>query len=299
MVPSQDNPAQQRRVKSIARRVSYKCTGLIPVLLSESQPCKMVMYSHVATLNAKQEVIDKGEPYTTVLKMPTYTQEPPEVATRQCTAFRDGHRFVPTVQGREPQEYEELRGLAAPGTSRLDAREVSRLSAFLKLNGGFVTVQTQELGNCLYSSVLRGLDNKLEYTTMHLRRTLVIMICSYPQFFYHYLSEAITKDYGAAKLTEEEYKKKEEEGTLTAQEVQDQGLPGPFSLVTYCEHLLKDGTWGDMNSLMLISCLWQVIVTSLYADSLLEVRIRHDMPLQNVDIVVIHIGGDHFMGCGE
>ena len=113
------------------------------------------------------------------------------------------------------------------------------------------------------------------------------------------MSEAITKDYGAAKLSEEEYKKKEEEGTLTAQKVHDQNLPGPFSLVTYCQHLLKDGTSGDMNSLMLISCLWQVSVTSLYADSLLEVRIRHDMPLQDVDIVVVHIGGDHCMGCGE
>ena len=74
----------------------------------------MVMYSHAATLTAIQEVTDLGEPYTTVLKMPTYTQEPPEVATRQCTAFRNGHRFVPTVQGRELQEYEELRGLSAP-----------------------------------------------------------------------------------------------------------------------------------------------------------------------------------------
>ena len=119
----------------------------------------MVMYSHAATLKAIEEVTDMGEPYTTMLKMPTHTQEPPEVATRQCTAFRNGHRFVPTVQGREPQEY-ELRGLSAPGTCRLDAREMSRSSAFLKLNGGFVTVQTQELGNCLYSSVLRGLDNK-------------------------------------------------------------------------------------------------------------------------------------------
>ena len=136
----------------------------------------MVMYSHAATLQAIQEVKALGEPYTTVLKMPTYTQEPPEVATRQCTAFRNGHRFVPTIQGREPQEYEELRGLSAPGTGRLDAREMSRLSAFLKLNGGFVTVQTQELGNCLYSSMLRGLDNKLEYTGMPLQDVDIIVV---------------------------------------------------------------------------------------------------------------------------
>ena len=89
------------------------------------------MYSHGTTLKAIQDLREKGDPYTTVLHMPTHTQDPPEVATRQCTAFRRGHRFVPTVQGREPQDYEELRGLAAPGTGRLDAREQSRLSAFL------------------------------------------------------------------------------------------------------------------------------------------------------------------------
>ena len=166
------------------------------------------MYSHAATLKEIEEVTDMGEPYTTVLKMPTHTQEPPEGATRQCTAFRNGHRFVPTVQGREPQKYEELRGLSVPGTGRLDAREMYRLSAFLKLNGGFVTVQTQKLGNRLYSSVLRGLDNKLEYTTMHLRRTLVIMICPYPEFFYHYLSEVITKDYGAVRRSTKRRKKR-------------------------------------------------------------------------------------------
>ena len=62
----------------------------------------MVMYSHAATQQAIDEVTALGEPYTTVLKMPTYTQDPPELATRQYTAFRNGHRFMPTIQGREP-----------------------------------------------------------------------------------------------------------------------------------------------------------------------------------------------------
>ena len=140
---------------------------------------------------------------------------------------------------------------------------------------------------------------KKEYTTMHLRRTLVILIFTYKEFFYDYLKEAITKDYGVEKMDADEYAAKEAEGTLTQQEITEQELPGPFSLVTYCEHLLKDGTWGDMNSLMLISCLWQMSITSINAKTLHEVRIRHNMPLREVDVVVIHIGGDHFMGTGK
>ena len=64
---------RQHRVKSYGHRVSYKYAGLIPVLLSELRLCKMVMYSHAATLKAIEEVTDMGEPYTTVLKMPTHT----------------------------------------------------------------------------------------------------------------------------------------------------------------------------------------------------------------------------------
>ena len=231
--------------------------------------------------------------------MPAEAQDPPSVATLPCSAFRAGHQYIAAITGKKPPEYAELKGLSCPGTHRINAQEMSKLTSYLKLNGGFTTVQTQELGNCLYSSVLRGMSIKKEYTTMHLRRSLVILICSFKEFFYDYLQEAITKDYGAEKMDPQEYKAKEAAGTLTEQQITDQGLPGPFSLATYCEHLLKDGTWGDMNSLMVISCLWQMSITSLNARTLHEIRIRHNMPLKNADVVVIHIGGDHFMGSGE
>ena len=259
----------------------------------------MVLYAQSGALSAIQHLREEGEPYTTELIMPDTAQDAPSVATLACTAFRRGHKYVGAITGRKPPEYADLKGLPCPGTGRITAQEMSRLTSYLNLNGGFTAVQTQELGNCLYASILRGMAIKEEYTTMHLRRTLVILIYTYRQFFYEYLLEALTKDYGAEKMDPDEYKKKEAEGSLTDQQINDQDLPGPFSLVSYCEHLLKNGTWGDMNSLMLISCLWQVSITSINAKTLHEVRIRHDMPLREVDIVVIHIGGDHFMGTGN
>ena len=45
--------------------------------------------------------------------------------------------------------------------------------------------------------------------------------------------------------------------------------------------------------------MWQVTITSLNAETLGEIRIRHDRPIDKADIVIIHAGGDHYMGCGK
>ena len=45
--------------------------------------------------------------------------------------------------------------------------------------------------------------------------------------------------------------------------------------------------------------MWQVTITSLNAETLGEIRIRHDRPIDKADIVIIHAGGDHYMGCSK
>ena len=59
-----------------------------------------------------------------------------------------------------------------------------------------------------------------------------------------------------------------------------------------------DGVWGDENVLHLISCLWQISITILDAESLGEIWIRHNMKISRVDLIVVFIGGDHYLGCG-
>ena len=59
-----------------------------------------------------------------------------------------------------------------------------------------------------------------------------------------------------------------------------------------------DGVWGDENVLHLISCLWQISITILDADTLGEIWIRHNMRIAHVDLVVVFMGGDHYLGCG-
>ena len=207
--------------------------------------------------------------------------------------------FTYSAQGKAPPEFEELENQASLGSSRMTAQEEAKLHAFLRANGGFALKQTQELGNCLYSAVLRGTDIKREFTTMHLRRLLVVMVSQYPTFFLHYLKRPVGLKYGFERLSKREIERGRKKGTLTAKGLQDSKLPGPFSLHSYMQHILKNGTWGDDIVLQLISCLWQISITILKADGLGEIRIRHNMRISKVDLVVVHAGGDHYLGCGE
>ena len=45
--------------------------------------------------------------------------------------------------------------------------------------------------------------------------------------------------------------------------------------------------------------MFQISITSVDAKTLGERRIRHDLPLKEVNLVVVFAEGDHFMGTGE
>ena len=203
-----------------------------------------------------------------------------------------------TPQGKAPPEFNELKGQSSLGISRLSARKEARLHAFLKANGGFALRHTQDLGNCLYAAVLRGTDCKREFTTMHLRRMLVWMVSQYPSFFSKYLSRPLGLVYGQDRLSKKELAKREREGIISAKDLHDEKLPGPLSLFQFMKLVATDGVWGDENILHLISCLWQVSITILDADTLGEIRIQHNMRIPHVDLVVVFVGGDHYLGCG-
>ena len=204
----------------------------------------------------------------------------------------------PDAQGTPDNEYWELDGETGIG-GRLSARHMARIISYMKVNGGYTIVQTQELGNCLYASILRGTDIRKEFTTMHLRRMLVVLISKNPHFFFEFLKVPLAKHYGHDRISPEELDRQEAAGECTEAYARDQRLPGPFCLKTFCEHLLTNGTWGDDLILTLVSCMWQIKITSINATTLGETRIRHNLPLEKADLVVIFAMGDHFMGLGE
>ena len=89
------------------------------------------------------------------------------------------------------------------------------------------------------------------------------------QFFFPLLKLSIMGNYGHGRLSSEESAEKERDGTLTPQDIADQRLPGPFSLCSYLQHVLTPDTWGDEITLTLVSMIWQIRVTVVYAETLL------------------------------
>ena len=218
--------------------------------------------------------------------------------TPGAVAFQQAQNNYPEKQGKAVNEYMELAKEDSIGC-RLSLRFMARIIAYLRVNGGFTIVQTQELGNCLYAAFLRGTAAKREVTSMHVRRMLVMMITKNFHFFFEYLKVPLSKHYGHERIAPELLDQQEREGTCTEAYARDQRLPGPFSLLSYCKHLLTNKTWGDDLVLTLLSCMFQISITSLDAKTLGERRIRHDLPLKDVNLVVVFAEGDHFMGTGE
>ena len=106
----------------------------------------------------------------------------------------------------------------------------------------------------------------------------------------------------------EVYKEKEKEGTLTAEQIEDQQVPGPFSYLSYLEYLLQEGTWGDYGVALSISFMWQlkltvvVVVDTTHPEESQWIRqelICHDSPLKNADLVMVFCGGNHYVPAGK
>ena len=148
----------------------------------------------------------------------------------------------------------------------------------------------------MYSALKWGIDFPQEYSADLLKRQVIVTICEHPDFFLRKLEIGIKGTYGGNRLTKEEYKKKEQDGTLEPDEIKDYSAPGPFSLVEYLEYIWKDGTWGDETFMAALSMQWQLASTVLNAEHLYEVRMRHDRDLAEVDLVVVHCGQNHFVG---
>ena len=45
--------------------------------------------------------------------------------------------------------------------------------------------------------------------------------------------------------------------------------------------------------------MWQIAITIVYAETLVEQRFRHDRDLGDVDLVLIFCGGNHYCGAGN
>ena len=95
------------------------------------------------------------------------------------------------------------------------------------------------------------------------------------------------------------YDQKKKEGTLTAKQIQDQNEPGPFSFLAFLKYHLNDNTWGDEIIVDVCGKMWQIAITIVYDETLVEQRFRHDRDLGDADLVLIFCGGNHYCGAGN
>ena len=63
----------------------------------------------------------------------------------------------------------------------------------------------------------------------------------------------------------------------------EEGGVGPFSIKSYLEYMVKDGSWGDNIMLGLVASMWGVHISVLLGESCGEVRIRHNLEWPEVD----------------
>ena len=175
--------------------------------------------------------------------------------------------------------------------------EFSSLLEYLQLNGGWFPFHVQRRGACQFAAFWRGIDCPMEYTNTHLRRQLVMEMIRYKEFFLPHLTDVISGGYGG-KLSADEYSRHEREGLLTAATRQTYDDPGPFSYLTYLEHILKRDSWGDEITLVVLSMVFQLRITVVTVPSLHGNPIRHMNALDKLDIVLLRSGGNHYLSAG-
>ena len=60
--------------------------------------------------------------------------------------------------------------------------------------------------------------------------------------------------------------------------------------MTWCQAMISYKVYGDLCLLKLIASMWSVRITVVRCDSMNEVRIRHDLPLEKAEIVLLYNG---------
>ena len=146
---------------------------------------------------------------------------------------------------------------------------IIRMIDYGAMNGGCAPLVTQQRGSCLFHAVRRSIQCPKEFTNMHLRRMIVNFICDRVDELFPMLKVAISGNYGHLRLTPDEYYRKMAEVTITDQEKEEYEEPGPFSIASYLEALLKPTFYGEELYLRIISMLFKIRISVLDGDSLL------------------------------
>ena len=212
------------------------------------------------------------------------------------------YRASKRIHGEEPPHMPGLRNVDIGFNQKCGYQSMEGITRFIdygSINGGFVPLSTQQHGACLFHAFRQCITCPREFTNTHLRCMLVSFVCNRAEELYPMLECSISGNYEHIRLSPEEYRRKEASGQLTDQERQEFSEPGPFSITSYCEALLKSDFYGEELCLRLLSMLFKVCITVLDGDSLVEIRVRHQNSALNTDIILIHSSRCHYITMGK
>ena len=213
--------------------------------------------------------------------------------------------------GRKPKEqHEHLRGIGeaqAAAYNMSDLKEVVELSHYLNKNGGWELFPTPKNGNCLFASLLYGVDIPEEYREDHLRFQFILWCVQNHQFVYKRLYAHILGEYGHSRVSREEYLERSlsKDNPLSDLEIENYQKPGPFSFLSYLRYMLQPSSWGDAQCVSLMGMMWNITITVVQPDVMEEkgqpqtytqIKMRHNRPLESVDLVIVYVGQSHYLG---
>ena len=219
------------------------------------------MYSD-AVIWARIVTLEVSEAYTEVLMLECQPEEDAAHTAARDHNDRAGAELrnqtttvQDVVEGKPPDDYRALAGLDT-GANQLyglsDQRYLNRLFQYSSENGGYSLRHSQQRGSCLYHSVRRAIDTPLEWSNTHLRCQVVANIIRHVQFLFPLIAVHIQGNYGHLRLSQAENGRWY---NYTAGK-KDFEAPGPFSLVTYLQAMLKGDFYTDEITLTVISMMW-------------------------------------------
>ena len=233
---------------------------------------------------------------------PQHTTRGASKSSEEDDPIKKAMGYSKHVRGKLPtSRFESTAAMRGPAKdfSLSNTQQLARLTAYLFLNGKYDLCSTPKDGSCLFSSVKWGVDFPTEYVTPLMRRDIVVFLAENADYFFHQFEDHIKGNYGGLRLTREEYLQKTKDKTLTDSEEYEYNHPGPFSFKEYLEYLLLDTTWGDELIIVAMSKMWQITITVVHGEDCRESRVRHDRPLELVDLVLVFCGQSHYVGASK
>ena len=226
------------------------------------------------------------------------TREPPE----ELEYYEEAYRHSDPAEGKAAGDHSSMSNVnnLPSALPSLTGPQVCALYQFLQLNGNYSLVPTKEDGDCLYGAFRRGTDLPAEVADNHIKRCIVRALCHYHSFFYGYLSHAIGMIYGVERLDPAVLAEKIKKKQISSDDLRDQRLPGPLSFIDWIKLILQESAYGDEIVILVMSLLWQLKITVLYADDLSEKKFRHNQRITQVDMLLVYSGNtQHFVGAGR